>query len=103
MRFEIRTTRCSQNPSRIKHLHVIYKQELHIRITHVPQNAEELYDMCKLVGVAYRGENIASVAESIVLRSWTKPRHNFTNAEKDDIRKRQHNCCPVGKELGNDA
>ena len=104
VRFEIRTTRCSQNPSRVKHLHVIYKQELHIRITHVPQNAEDLYDMCKLVNVAYRGENIASVAESIVIHSWTKPRHNFTDAEKGDIRKRQHNCCPVCKEeLGEDA
>ena len=104
VRFEIRTSRCSQNPSRVKHLHVIYKQELHIRITHVPQNAEGLYEMCKRVGVAYRGEHIASVAENIVLRSWTKPRHNFTDAEKDDIRKRQHNCCPVCKEeLGENA
>ena len=104
VRFEVRATRCSQNPERTKHLYVRYKQEVHIRITQVPEDAECLYGMCQEAGIPYRGENVAAVAHNIFLRSWKKPRHIFTEDEKKEVRQRQHGLCAGCKdELTSDA
>ena len=104
IRFEVKATRCSQNPERTKHLYVQYKQEVHIRITQVPEDVDDLYQMCKQAGIPYRGENVSAVAHGIFLRSWKQPRHTFTEAEKKEVCQRQQGrCAGCKEELGSDA
>ena len=104
VRFEVKATRCSQNPENTKHLYVKYKQVVNIRITQVPEDVDGLYQMCKQAGISYRGENVSAVAQSIFLRSWNKPRHTFTEAEKKEICQRQQGrCAGCKEELASDA
>ncbi len=47
VRLEVRDSRCTQTPEDVKHLYVLYKTSVHVRVTQVPENAEELHDVCK--------------------------------------------------------
>ena len=58
-----------QIPARIKHLDVVYKKAIRVRITEVPSDVHRLFEMCKAAGVPYRGEGVAYVAQNIFLRS----------------------------------
>ena len=81
-----------------------YKKLVHIRITSVPDDVDRLYQMCELANVPYRGENITAVAQSIFLRSLSKPRNTFSDVAKKEIRERQKGLCVgCGEELGTDA
>ena len=75
VRFDIRSSRSPQNSERIKHLYVVYKKAISVRITEVPSDVHRFFEMCKAAGVPYRGEGVAYVAQSIFLRSLKqKPR-----------------------------
>ena len=82
VRIEVGIARCDQSPELTRHLFVQYRHEVHIRITQVPEDVDHLFQMCQHAGIPCRGEDISVVAHNIFLRSWKKPRHTFTKAEK---------------------
>ena len=92
----MRESRNTQTPEDVKHLYVLYKTSVHIRITQVPENAEQLHNVCQAAGVGYKGEGGAAVAQLLFQKALTKPaRKAFTAEEKRDIRERQKDTCPV--------
>ena len=72
VRFDIRSSRSSQNPERIRHLYVKYKTAISVRITAVPHDVGRLFAMCKAACAMYHGEGAAYVDQSIFLRSLKK-------------------------------
>ena len=82
---------------------MIYRKAIGARITQVPRDVEDLFEMCKAAGIEYRGKGAGAVARSVFFRSLKKPRRCITFAGKEQVRIRQDDRCECGEKLDDSA